>query len=641
MTNQPRAENEQFEKLRCRVLPSAHEGALEVAARIRTLVESRRAQGKAAVLGLATGSTPVPLYRELIRLHREEGVSFADVVTFNLDEYYPIRREATQSYSRFMREQLFDHIDVPEDSIHIPDGSLDRDGVFAACQAYEEAIAEAGGLDLQILGIGRTGHIGFNEPGSTIESRTRLVTLDQITRVDAAIDFNGEANVPRRAITMGIGTILAAREVILMAWGEAKAAVVARAVEGEITPSLPASFLQKHAAATFYVDPPAARMLTRLREPWLVGSCAWDEATTRRAVASLCHRVSKPVLKLVDADYNDHGLGDLLTEAGPAYNINIQVFNQLQHAITGWPGGKPNADDSRRPERANPFPKKCLVLAPEPSDESVGMGGTLHRLLEQGHDVQVVFLTSGHERVPDEEALRFADFLEEAAVATSAVRGKLLEWAEKSAHFIQAKELGELDPLEVKLLKSLVRRTEAQAAGRVIGLKPSRMRFLDLAFYTEGRPRRYRPGAADIAQVQRVLQEVRPHQIYAAGQGGDPSSVPAICFGLVERAIEAESTADWWRNCYVWLYRTSYEEWELALTDMAVPMSPDQARVKSRAVYQYQSLKTGLPPMPGHDTQFWDMARARGQSTAAAYRSVGLAEYEAIECFRRWPPRDG
>ncbi|MEN9402428.1 MAG: glucosamine-6-phosphate deaminase, partial [Verrucomicrobiota bacterium] len=419
--NTPVSEAQQFERIPTEVFASADLAAQQVADAIARLIRLNDGAGKPTVLGLATGSTPVRLYRQLIRLHREEGLSFRNVITFNLDEYYGLPRTHAESYWRFMHEQLFDHIDLPADNINLPDGTVPRNEVFAACRRYEERIAAAGGLDLQILGIGRTGHIGFNEPGSTRDSRTRLVTLDHITRRDAARDFLGEANVPRHAITMGVGTILAAREIVLLAWGAGKADVIARAVEQAPIDSLPASFLQGHSNVRFVIDEAAASLLTRRQHPWLVGPVDWKPALVRRAIVWLAQSVNKPILKLLDEDYSEHGLAELLTEKGPAYGLNIRIFNELQHTITGWPGGKPGADDAHRPERAGPFPKRTVIFSPEPSHDVLGMGGTLRRLIEQGHEVTVVYLTSGNLAVPDEEAALATDLVADVARACGPV----------------------------------------------------------------------------------------------------------------------------------------------------------------------------------------------------------------------------
>ena len=400
-----------YEKIPTEIFDDSKSASIHVAGEIASLIRQRNKNDKRTVLGLATGSTPTKVYDELIRLHNEEGLSFKNVVTFNLDEYYPMQPDSLQSYVRFMKEHLFDHIDIPEDHIHIPDGTVEEEQVMEYCKQYEQHIREAGGIDIQLLGIGRTGHIGFNEPGSRPDSRTRLITLDRITRKDAASDFFGEEHVPRRAITMGVGTILDAQRVIMMAWGEGKAPVIKEAVEGPIRESVPATYLQKHTDATVILDDASSAELTRRKTPWLLTSCDWNDQLIRKGVVWLCRKVDKPVLKLTDEDYNEHGMGDLLTRFGPAYDINIKVFNELQHTITGWPGGKPEADDTNRPERAKPFPKRVIVFSPHPDDDVISMGGTLIRLVEHGHDVHVAYQTSGNIAVFDDDVVRFVDFV--------------------------------------------------------------------------------------------------------------------------------------------------------------------------------------------------------------------------------------
>ncbi|MDI1319795.1 MAG: glucosamine-6-phosphate deaminase, partial [bacterium] len=529
--------------------------------------------GQATVLGLATGSTPVRLYRQLIRLHHEEGLSFKRVITFNLDEYYGLPRNHPESYWRFMHEQLFNHIDIAPENVHVPDGMVARAGVFAWCHDYEDKIRAAGGLDLQILGIGRTGHIGFNEPGSSRESHTRLVTLDSLTRRDAARDFLGEANVPRHAITMGVGTVLEARQIVLLAWGEAKASVVAQAVEQSPTDSLPASFLQSHPQVRFMVDRAAASDLTRVRRPWLVTSVAW-----------LAEATGKPVLKLLDEDYSEHGMADLLTEQGPAYVLNIRIFNELQHTITGWPGGKPDADDSSRPERAKPSVKHVLVFSPEPSHDVLGMGGTLRRLVDQGHQVTVVYQTSGGLALPDDEALKAADLVGELAAVFESARGPAVEFTHKVRRQLLTKAPLESDSPNIRQLKGLLRRGEARASMQDCHVPAAHVQFLDLDFYERGRYRQFQPDDHDLDKMVATLRELSPHQIFATGDRDDPSSVTAVCFGLVCRACEVVAGDLWFANCRVWLYRGVEAPWDMAEVDMAVPLSPRELAQKTQAI---------------------------------------------------------
>lgn len=602
---------------------------------IEKLVRERQAENRPVVLGLATGSTPVRLYRELIRRHREEGLSFAHVVTFNLDEYDGLDGSHPESYRRFMQEQLFDHIDIPPENTHVPDGTCSRDQVFASCAAYEEAIVQAGGIDIQILGIGRTGHIGFNEPGSGPESRTRLVTLDSLTRRDAARDFLGEENVPRHAITMGVGTILDAREVFLLAWGESKAGVMAEAVEGDPTPTLPASFLQRHSRCTFCVDEAASGQLTRVRRPWLVGPVEWTPGVVRQAVLWLARKVNKPLLKLVDEDYAENGMADLLTAKGSSYGLNIELFNITQHTITGWPGGKPEADDSRRPERAGPFPKRALVLSPEPLDDVCCLGGTLHRLANQGHEVTVAYQTSGNLAVPDAEARRAIELIIELGQEHD--DGPDVSYARLAQRHLDEKGRFGMDTVEIRHLKGLLRRGEARASARLLGLDTGRLRFLDLPFYETGRYRRFQPGEADVAGLCELLEEIRPHQIFATGFNHDPLSVPALCFGVLRDALAVCEPDGWLADCRVWLYCGPGREWEAHEIDMAVPLSPDEFENKVQGIYQHQSQRSQSPSLDkGASSNTWNVASQLNHATAATYDALGLAEYEAIEAFKRW-----
>jgi len=623
-----RTSAELYEKVPTVIFDSSSAAARALATEVKELILARQQEGKNVVLGLATGSTPVPFYRELIRLHREEGLSFKNVITFNLDEYHGLAPNHPESYFCFMRDQLFDHVDIPAENIHLPSGLVPSDQIFDHCHAYEEMIDAAGGIDFQILGIGRTGHIGFNEPGSSRESLTRRITLDRITRQDAAGDFKGEENVPRFAITMGVGTILRARKIALMAWGEGKAEVVARAVEGAVTEAVSASFLQEHKNARFIIDQPASRELTRIKLPWLVGPVRWSPDETRRAVCWLSSSMKRPVLKLTDEDYNEHGLSDLISEQGPAYQLNIRIFNQLQHTISGWPGGKPGADDTFRPERAKPYPKRCLIFSPEPQDAVVSIGSTIDRLIEQGHEVRVISMTSGNLRVSDSEADKFASTLLELGGTFSDGWSQQAEYARATLKMLEDKgEVGE-DPAPLRQLKSLILRGELRDAAQALGLSHDRITFMDLPFYEKGRYRRFMPDAEDDRAISAMLAEFQPHQIYLTGNAADPSSVAAICYRLVEQTLTSLQGEPWADACSVWLYRArekALEPWQIA---MAMPISPMQLERKARALSRYQSLSS----------MEQDVTRVN-QSTAQQYDALGLADYEAIESFQRRPGR--
>jgi len=622
-----RSAAETYEKIPTLIFPGSAQAAAALAKEVAELIRTKNKEGKPAVLGLATGSTPVPFYRELIRLHREEKLSFQKVITFNLDEYYGLPANHPESYAQFMRDQLFDHIDILAENINIPSGTVASDQVFAHCREYEERIDAVGGIDLQILGIGRTGHIGFNEPGSSRDSLTRRITLDRVTRQDAASDFRGEENVPRFAITMGVGTILRAKRLVLMAWGENKAVVVAKAVEGPVTEVISASFLQDHDDARFFIDQGAARELTRFKLPWLVGPVSWTPRETRRAVVWQSFEAKRPVLKLTDEDYNEHGLSDLLSEQGPAYQLNIRIFNQIQHTVSGWPGGKPDADDTYRPERAKPYPKRCLVFSPEPQDAVVGMGGTIDRLVEQGHEVRVVSMTSGSLRVADSEADKFASTLLEltsTAEDASAWRHQT-EYAQDVLRILEEKgEFGE-DPAKLRHLKGLILRGELRDAAHALGIAGDQVVILDLPFYEKGRYRRFQVGDDDAKAVKQLLQDFKPHQIYTTGDAADPSSVQAITFRLIESALRACEFEEWSGSCGLWLYRGKEKPLEPHEIDMAVPMSPVQIERKFRALSRYAALSSLEKDSPESNRE-----------NARHYDTLGLAEYEAIESFHRW-----
>jgi glucosamine-6-phosphate deaminase len=648
------------------VYASSSSASKAVAQEIAALIQLKHARGEHTVLGLATGSTPTSVYDELIRLHREEELSFANVITFNLDEYWIMAPEELQSYRRFMREHLFDHVDMTAKNVHVPDGTLPLEKVTEYCQDYERKIKEAGGLDYQILGIGRTGHVGFNEPGSPRDSRTRLITLDRVTRMDAASDFFGEWNVPRKAITMGVETILSAKTVVLLAFGEHKAPVIRRAVEGEVSSSVAASYLQQHPSARIVLDTAAASELTRFKTPWLLGplemfDLKWDARTTRTAATWLATTVKKPLLKLTDEDYNEHGLQELLSHRGSSYDINIEVFKAMQSTITGWPGGKP-ASGSIRPkvhDSFNPFaparpeaiasdriedsrgghifPKRVVVFSPHPDDDVISMGGTFIRLCEQGHEVHVAYQTSGNIAVFDDAALRHADFVAEFSRAFSVGQDRVQTIEQQVEGFIRRKKPGEVDCPELQQIKSLIRRTEARAGARFSGVKPQNIHFLDMPFYETGRVRKKPISDADIQIVIDLLEKVQPHQIYAAGDLSDPHGTHRVCLAAIIEALHRLKDSEWMKNSEVWLYRGAWQEWGVNDIEMAVPLSPDEVMRKRMAIFKHESQKDkALFPGPSDTREFWQRAEDRNRNTAALYDKLGLAEYEAIEGFVRW-----
>lgn len=623
------------EKMPVRIFENSEEASVFVADEIASLIRERQKAKKNCVLGLATGSTPTRVYAELVKLH-DQGLSFKNVITFNLDEYFPMRKDSLQSYVRFMREHLFDHVDIPEKNINIPDGTLSRDKVAAFCKAYDKKIETLGGIDIQILGIGRTGHIGFNEPGSSDHTVTRMITLDQVTRIDAASDFFGEENVPQKAITMGVGTIMKARRTIMMAWGEGKASIIQRAIEGPVTDQVPSTYLQKHPNAMVVLDEAAASQLTKNRTPWLMRSCEWDDKLVRKAVVWLCQTVKKPILKLTNNDYMEHGMGDIVTEYGSAYQANIKVFGQLQHTITGWPGGKPKADDTNRPERAKPFPKRVVIFSPHPDDDVISMGGTFIRLVDQGHQVHVAYQTSGNIAVFDDDAVRFADFVRDFNEAFGLNKEDGQKFYKKILKSIHDKKPGEVDTPEVMTIKGLIRRGEAKAGCRYTGIPDSNAHFLDMPFYETGKVKKKPLGEKDIRLIIDLLEKIKPQQIYAAGDLSDPHGTHRVCLAAILEAVRRLKRKPWMKDCYIWLYRGAWQEWDIDQIEMAVPISPDELLRKRKAVFKHQSQKDSAL-FPGNDKrEFWVRAEDRNHATAATFNQLGLAEYEAIEAFVRY-----
>jgi len=626
-----------FEKMPVKIWDDSLEASRHVARSIALAIRQKQQDGEKIVLGLATGSTPIKVYEELVRMHKEEGLSFKNVITFNLDEYYPMQRAARQSYWRFMHEYLFDHVDIPAENIHIPDGMVQMEQVASYCEQYEKQINLAGGIDIQLLGIGRTGHIGFNEPGAWETSPTRMVRLDHLTRHDAIKDFQSEDDVPYRAITMGVGSIFKARTVYLMAWGQHKASIVQQAVEGEISTLVPATFLQKHPNVKVVLDRSASEELTRMSAPWLAGICNWNDDLICKAVVWLSQTTGKPILKLTDEDYNEHGLSDLIIEQANSYELNIRIFNRLQRTITGWPGGKPHADDTSRPERAKPAKKRVILFSPHPDDDVISMGGTFQRLVDQGHEVHVAYQTSGNIAVHDYDALRYAEFVLEFGQVHQTMPEEEIKRFKKIIQFLNKKNDSSEDIPEVRSIKGLIRRGEARAGARFTGLPDERIHFLDMPFYETGRTRKKPLGEEDIHIVMELVERVKPHQIFAAGDLADPHGTHRVCLDAIFEAHRRLSGGhDWMKDCWVWMYRGAWHEWPVYEIEMAVPMSPQQLRKKRQAIFMHQSQKD-RPPFPGDDKrEFWQRAEDRNRDTATHYSALGLAEYEAMEAFVRW-----
>jgi glucosamine-6-phosphate deaminase len=627
-----------FEKIPVRIYPDLKEGSKFAAREIADLIRSKQAAGQSCVLGLATGSTPRSMYAELVRMHKEEKLSFKNVITFNLDEYYPIDNDALQSYNRFMHKHLFDLIDIDPKNIHIPNGETPKEKIKEHCLEYETMIDNAGGIDMQVLGIGNNGHIGFNEPGSSILSRTRLVTLDTSTRIANSHEFANIAEVPRLAITMGISTILKAKRILLMAWGPAKTAVVQNSVEDNVTEQIPASLLQQHNDCTFILDEAAAADLTRFKSPWLTGDCEWTPKMIRKAVVNMALKVNKPLLSLTNIDYRDAGLSDLLVEVGDAYELNLQVYYMLRDSITGWPGGKPDLHLPNHPERTKPYPKRCVIFSPHPDDDIISMGGTFQRLHDQGHDVHVAYQTSGNIAVTDEFVTRFMDFavgFEDMFGVDSKKSNQILETARQ---YLKVKKSNQIDTQEIRSVKGLIRRCEAKATCRYVGIKDDNIHFQNLPFYETGAIEKKPMSEEDVKLTMELLRKIKPHQIYCAGDLADPHGTHKVCLDIVFESLHRikEAGDDWIKDCWVWLYKGAWQEWDLSEIEMAIPMSPDQVMKKRFGIFSHQSQKDMVPFQGSDSREFWQRAEDRNSNTANLYAQLGLTKYAAMEAFVRW-----
>jgi len=626
-----------LEKIPVKIFADSKAGSAFVAKQIADLIKSKEAAGKKTVIGLATGSSPKSLYAELVRMHKNEGLSFKNVITFNLDQYYPMDKDALQSYHYFMRKYLFEQTDIDPTNYHLPDGMIPKDKVKLHCVNYEKQIEEAGGLDLQILGIGVNGHIGFNEPGSGMYTKTRLTTLDNSTRIANAYEFGNMSEVPRMAITMGISTILKSKKIILMAWGQTKAPVIQKSVEEDDTEDIPASLLQNHDDCTFVIDKVAACELTRFKSPWLTGECDWTNSMMKRAVVNLALKLNKPVLSLINIDYNDNGLSDLLVEKGDAYEINMQVFYLLRDSITGWPGGKPT-QRTNHPERTEPFPKKAVIFSPHPDDDIISMGGTFMRLHDQGHEVHVAYQTSGNIAVTDEFVTRFIDFAVGFESMFDIDETKSKKILEEATGFLKVKKSTEKDTETIRDIKGLIRRCEAKATCKYVGLHDNQVHFMNLPFYETGTIEKNPMGNADVQLTVDLLNELQPQQIYCAGDFADPHGTHKVCFDVVIEALRIikASKVKWIDDCWLWLYKGAWQEWDITEIEMAIPMSPDQVVKKRHGIFIHQSQKDSVPFQGSDDREFWQRAEERNANTAQLYARLGLTQYAAMEAFVRW-----
>lgn len=630
-----------MEKVPAHIYESPEEGSRHVAREIAYAILEKQLSESFFVLALTGGNSPHLIFNELIRIHKEEGLSFRNVIVFNIYEYYPLSPDAIHSNFHALQEVFLNEIDIDKKNIFTLDGTIPQDAIFEYCRLYEQRIEDFGGIDMLLLGIGREGNIGLNEPGSRQNSSTRLILLNNTSRSEASKTFGGTEKVPPCSITMGISTILAARKIYLLAWGDEKAEMIKEAVEGKITDAIPASYLQNHTDTHIILDLPAAAHLTRIRYPWLVTSCEWNDKLIRSAIVWLCGITGKPILKLTNKDYNEHGLSELLALFGSAYNVNIKIFNDLQHTITGWPGGKPDADDTYRPERALPYPKRVLVFSPHPDDDVISMGGTIRRLVEQKHEVHVAYQTSGDIAVGDEEVIRFLHFINGfnqlfINEADQVINKKYAEIRQ----YLRNKKEGDIDTRDILTIKGLIRRGEARIACTYNNIPLDRVHFLDMPFYETGKIQKNPLSGKDVEIVRKLLREVKPHQIFIAGDLADPHGTHRVCTDAVLAAIdlEKEEKASWLKDCRIWMYRGAWAEWEIENIEMAVPISPEELRAKRNSILKHQSQMESAPFLGNDERLFWQRAEDRNRGTASLYDNLGLASYEAMEAFVEYVP---
>ncbi|MDR3250515.1 MAG: glucosamine-6-phosphate deaminase [Tannerella sp.] len=628
-----------FEKIPTHIYATMDEGSLELANEIANAIREGQKANKKIVLVLPGGRSPHPVFHHLINIHKKEQLSFKNVVVFLLYEFYPLTN-STNSNLHQLREAFLNHVDIPEKNIFYPDGFMNKNDIYDFCRKYEEKIRDFDGIDFMILGIGLAGNIGLNSAGSSMNSRTHLVLMDNTSRKESAQSFSSFENVPDGVITMGLGTMMEAKKVVLISWGESKAGIVGKTVEGPATDALPSTCLQHHANAKVIIDLSSAYNLTRISHPWLVTNCEWDNKLIRRAIVWLCQRTNKPILKLTNKDYSENGLGELLAIYGSAYDVNIKIFNDIQHTITGWPGGKPNADDSNRPERAVPYPKKIIVFSPHPDDDVISMGGTFRRLCDQHHEVHVAYQTSGNIAVGDEEVIRYCEYLRDVSDRYSSKDNKLKSKAEEIIKYLryEKKEDGNPEHPDVLFMKGTIRREEARHASRYSGLKDENIHFLDLPFYETGLVRKKPLDDADMEIVKKLLLNIKPDEMFVAGDLADPHGTHKVCLDAILAAIDELKEQQWMKNCRVWMYRGAWAEWEMDHIEMAVPISPEELRHKRNAILKHQSQAESAPFLGDDERLFWQRAEDRNRATAEMYKQLGLASYEAIEAFVKYIP---
>ena len=631
-----RSEITRFEKVPTDIFPTIEEGAIDIANQLEEGIKKAAQEGRKFIMGIGSGSSLTPIFQELIKRYEAGELSFKDVVIFNAYEYFPLNAENVNRSINQLKGRFLNHIDIKAENIYTPDGTLPQDEVQEYCRQYEHLIKELGGMDVILLGIGRMGNIATNEPGSSLTSTSRLILIDETAREEMKMSFGSQETVPPCSITMGIETILSARKIFLTAWGEEKADIIKKTVEGKVTDAVPASFLQTHNDAHVVIDLPAAAKLTRIQHPWLVASCKWTDKLVRSALVWLCQITGKPILKLTNKDYNENGLSELLALYGSAYNANIKIFNDLQHTITGWPGGKPNADDTYRPERANPYPKRIIVFSPHPDDDVISMGGTLRRLVQQGHDVHVAYETSGNIAVGDEEVVRFMHFINGFNQLFGNEQDEIIKEKYKEIKtFLQGKKEGDIDSQDVRTIKGLIRRGEARTACTFNQIPLDHVHFLDLPFYESGKIEKLPMGEADVNIVRNLISTIQPHQIYVAGDLADPHGTHRKCTDAVLAVLdmEKEAKAEWLKDCRVWMYRGAWAEWEIENIEMCVPISPEELRAKRNSILKHQSQMESAPFLGNDERLFWQRSEDRNRGTAELYDKLGLACYEAMEAF--------
>ena len=635
-----RSEITRNEKLTTEIFAKVDEGVRLIANAIEADIKAAETAGRDCVLGLGTGQSLTPVFEELIRRH-EAGLSFANVVVFNAYEYFPLNEGSKNSSLVKLHELFLDKVDVKPENVFSFDGTIAQNMVTEHCRAYEKQIKAHGGIDILVLGIGRRGNVASNEPGSGMNSVARLVLTDDITRNEMNMSFVSQEPVPPCSVTLGMSNILKAKKIFVTAWGDEKADIIQKMVEGNISEDIPATFLQTHADATVVTDLAAAAKLTRIVHPWLVTRCEWNDKLTRSAVVWLCQKTGKPILKLTNKDYNDNGLNELLALYGSGYNVNIKIFNDLQHTITGWPGGKPNADDTYRPERANPFPKRVIVFSPHPDDDVISMGGTIRRLVQQGHDVHIAYETSGNIAVGDEEVTRFMHFVNgfnQLFIDNSDETIKKMYADIKT--FLANKKAGDIDTPEVRTIKGLIRRGEARTACTFNGIPLDHVHFLDLPFYESGKIEKLPMSERDVNIVRDLILDVKPQQIFVAGDLADPHGTHRKCTDAVLAALdlEKEANAAWLKDCRVWMYRGAWAEWEIENIEMCVPMSPEELRAKRNSILKHSSQMESAPFLGNDERLFWQRSEDRNHDTAKLYHDLGLACYEAMEAFVEYVP---